>query len=170
MEFSVAKPIMYFLALTVCPIFFFFLSFFCQTNSFMLLFHLSYACVAMEVLWSSQQQQRRRNDLGRQACAVSFTPTDSPEDHVQCWQSVQEWVRKLTQKPSHTRSMLYSQEGHKRGHQRKACSDLSFPSGFLSSLLKVREKICLNPKLFTGQNYSCHGKVNVLSVTFCYSH
>lgn len=52
MEYSVAKPKMYFFALTISPMSVFLL----LTNSFVSLFHLSNACVAMEVFWSSQQQ------------------------------------------------------------------------------------------------------------------
>ncbi len=119
MEFSVAKHIMYFLALTVCPISFFF--FFCQTNSFVLLFHLSYACVAMEVLWSSQQQQRRRNDSGRASMCCFFTSHIFPRGPCPVADREFKNERGTDPKPSHTRSMCYSQEGHKRGHQRKAC-------------------------------------------------
>lgn len=60
MEYSVAKPKMYFFALTISPMSVFLL----LTNSFVSLFHLSNACVAMEVFWSSQQRQRR-NGSGR---------------------------------------------------------------------------------------------------------
>lgn len=145
MEFCVAKPIMYFLALTVCPIYVFF--FFCQTNSFVLIFHLPHTYVAMEVLWSSQQQQRRRNDSGRASVCCFFTSHRFPRGPcpVADKEFRNEWG--TDQEPSDTESMCSSQEGHKRHHQIKVYIWASFCHPF--SFLKCKRRFVLIQDYFT---------------------
>lgn len=81
MEFSVAKPIMYFLALTVCPIsvFFSFARQIALCNCSTCLMHV------LPWRYSGRHSNSRGEETTQegQACAVSLHPTDSPEDHVQ---------------------------------------------------------------------------------------
>lgn len=130
MEFSVDKPIMYFLALTVSPTSVFF--FFCQTNSFVLLFHLSYACVAMEVLWSSQQQQRRRNDLGRASMCRFFTSHRFPRGPCPVAAECSRMSEELTQNP-HTldQCVLHRKVIRKATKERLVCDLSSLLASYL---------------------------------------